>query len=148
MITVRGLDEMARALRRIDPRIKAEIVRGITKSSKRVADQARMAVAGLSVPQTSRAAAGISASKTGIILEGSNPVVRAVIFGAMTHWVFGRQMPVSDLSAPVFRDWIGSNWNPEDPYGVGSAVAEASDGYVLDEVGDSFMRAAREAFPN
>lgn len=85
-----------------------------------------------------------SQSKATVVLLGSNPTIRANVFGTLSHKVFGR-----NVSGPgPFRPWLGGSWHPEQLYGLGPALTEVVDGFALDEYMDAVMDALAKAFPD
>jgi hypothetical protein len=145
-----GLKELARDLRRIDPRISKEMSRAHKEVSTDVARKAAAKVTAIT-DASGRGAAGIrpraTANKAPIALLGSNPFVRAAVMGANTHWVFGHPTPQESMRRRVWQPWVGNDWEPESGlYGVSPAIAEAIPS-VLDTYADRMMDALAQAFP-
>lgn len=151
MIEVDGLDELAKELRRIDPRLSKELTKAHKEISVRVTAKAAARVGGLGV-QSSAAAGGVRAragQKYGAVaLLGSNRFVRAVTMGTKVHWVFGRPVPAEGMARRVFRPWVGTGWTPEEGlYGVSPAIKAALPG-VVETYADRIMEALKPAFPD
>jgi hypothetical protein len=142
------LDELRRELRRIDPRLAKTLQVANKRVSEKVVSKAGPAVQGLSSPGGARAQSGIRArasqSKATVVLLGSNPTIRASVFGTLSHKVFGRNVS----GHGPWQPWLGQSWPPEDLYGLGPAITETVDGFALDEYADAFMDALRFAFPD
>ena len=85
-----------------------------------------------------------TAKSASIALLGSNPTIRANVFGTLSHKVFGRHV----LGRGPWRAWIGNTWTPEQLYGIGPALTTVADGFALDEYADALMDALKEAFPD
>ena len=151
-LKVEGLDELARELRRIDPRLNKELQKAHKEISTRVAEKASGKVGGLGVPRAGAAAAGIKPragqQKATVALLGSNPWVRSVVMGTNVHWVFGRSILAENMSRRVFRPWIGADWTPESGlYGVSPVIAAAMPN-IIDTYADHIMAALSKAFPD
>lgn len=145
-----GLKELARDLKRIEPRIGKEMSRAHKEVSTDVANAAQRNVSGIT-DAGGRGAAGIrpraTPSKASIALLGSNPFTFASVFGTEVHWVFGNPIPASQMSRRVWQPWIGSNWTPEEGlYGVSPAIVDAIP-KVLDTYSERMMAALSTAFP-
>jgi len=78
------------------------------------------------------------------VLLGSNPTIRANVFGTLSHKVWGRNVSGSG----PFLPWIGREWQPEDLYGVGPALTQVLDTFGLDQTADAYMQALAAAFPD
>ena len=151
-LKVEGLDELARELRRIDPRLNKELTKAHKEIATKVASKAAGKVSRLGVPRAGAAAAGIrpraGQQKATVALLGSNPWVRAVVMGAEQHWVFGRPVLAEGMSRRVFRPWIGADWTPESGlYGVSPAIASSMPN-IIDTYADHIMKALSKAFPD
>jgi hypothetical protein len=149
-LRVEGLAELARELRRIDPRIAKELQRGHKEVSTEISGKAKSKVSALT-DASGRGAAGIrpraTAAKATIALLGSNPFVRAAVMGANTHWVFGRPVPAASMRRRVWQPWVGNDWTPEEGlYGVSPAIREAIPS-ILETYADRVMAALAVAFP-
>lgn len=150
-VRVTGLKEMASALRRIDPALAKQLSRAHKEISTDISERARSNVSGIT-DAGGRGAAGIrpraTTTKASIALLGSNPFVRAAVFGAKTHHVFGRPMPAVEMARPVWQPWIGKDWDVEtDLYGVSPALVEMMP-RILETYADRVMDALDGAFPN
>lgn len=147
-IVVKGLDDFRRDLRRVDKRLPKALQQAHKKVAQRVAEKAKPAVKGLSSPGGSRAMSGIRGNATQkaarITLLGSNPTIRANVFGTLSHTVFGRSVGGSG----PWKPWIGSSWTPEQLYGLGPVIKDTADGFALDEYADSILDAFKVAFPD
>jgi hypothetical protein len=147
-VVIRGLDELRRELRRIDPRLAKTLQVANKRVSERVVSKARPAIQGLRSPGGSRAQSGLRArasqTKATVVLLGSNPTIRANVFGTLSHKVFGRNVS----GHGPFLPWLGDSWQPEQLYGLGPALTEVVDGFALDEYADSWMNALSAAFPD
>lgn len=152
-IRVRGLDELARELRRIEPQLAKELQKAHKQVATEVAGKASSAVAGLSGSGPyARAAAGIrpraKANAASIVLLASNAYVRAAVFGTNVHWVFGRPVPARSMARRVWDRWVGGDWSAEDDlYGVSPAIREAMPN-VIDTYADRIAAALSKAFPD
>lgn len=151
-IRVEGLDELARELRRIDPRLTKQLQKAHKEISTKVAGKASTKVAGLGGPKSGAAAAGVrpraGQKKATLVLLGSNPYVRAAVMGSNIHWVFGRPVPAESMRRRVWKPWVGNDWTAEDGlYGVSPAIREAMPN-ILDTYADSITDALKAAFPN
>jgi len=118
------------------------------KIGEQVASKARPAVKSLPTPGGSIAQSGIRSSakqRAAVIrLLASNPTIRANVFGAKSHMVFGRR-----VSGPgPWKPWIGRNWKPEDLYGIGPVIRDSADGFILDEYLDAVLDGLSQAFPD
>jgi hypothetical protein len=147
-VQVKGLSELARELRRIDPRLAKALTKANKKVSEKVKAEAGPRIQGLPGPGGSKAVSGISArataTKATVVLLGSNPTIRANVFGTLSHMVWGHR---KSGSRP-FLPWLGQRWDPEELYGVGPALTQVVDGFALDEYADAYMEALRAAFPD
>lgn len=85
-----------------------------------------------------------SQSKATVVLLGSNPTIRANVFGTLSHKVWGRNVSGSG----PWKAWLGNSWTPEHLYGLGPAITEVVDGFALDEYADAVMDALAAAFPD
>jgi hypothetical protein len=149
-VTVSGLDELSRELRKVDPRLNKQLQRANKDISTDLANKSQAAVSGLT-DAGGRGARGIrpraGAKKATIALLGSNAFVRAAVFGAEVHWVFGRPMAAADMSRRAWQPWIGDDWTPEEGlYGI-SPVIKSAIPDILDTYGDRVMDALAGAFP-
>jgi hypothetical protein len=79
-----------------------------------------------------------------ITLLGSNPTIRASVFGTLSHKVWGRNVS----GRGPWQPWLGNTWQPEQLYGLGPVIKEAADGFALDEYADAIMDALKVAFPD
>ncbi len=147
-VVVEGLDEFRRELRRVDKRAGKAFQKVNKKVSERVVSKGKPAVRGLSSPGGSIAAGGIRPrarqNRATIAFLGSNPTIRATIFGTRSHMVFGRRISGSG----PWRPWIGKSWQPEQLYGIGPVIKTTMDGFALDEYMDSVLDALAPAFPD
>jgi hypothetical protein len=147
-VVVRGLDELRRELRRIDPRLAKTLQVANKKVSEKVVSAGAPRIAGLSSPGGTKAMSGLrpraSQSKATVVLLGSNPTIRANVFGTLSHKVFGRNVP----GRGPWLAWLGNSWHPEDLYGLGPALTEVADGFALDEYADAWLDALAAAFPD
>lgn len=113
-----------------------------------MAEKAKPAVKGLPSPGGSKAVSGIRGNATQkaarITLLGSNPTIRANVFGTLSHTVFGRTIPGSG----PWKPWLGKTWQPEDLYGLGPVIKDTADGFALDEYADAISDAFKVAFPD
>lgn len=144
-----GLKELARDLKRIDPRLGKAMSRANKKVSTDVANAAQSNVANLR-DAGGRGAAGIkpraTPSSAVIALLGSNPFTFAAVFGTELHYVFGNPIPASQMSRRVWLPWIGSNWTPEEGlYGVSPAIVSTMP-KVLETYADAMVEALSQAF--
>jgi len=152
MIEVEGLDELAKELRRIDPRLNKELQKAHKEIAADVAEKASRRVAGLAGPRSSAAAGGIrpraGQKKATVALLGSNPYVRAAVMGAEVHWVFGRPIRQESMMRRVWKPWVGNDWTAEEGlYGVSPAITAAIPG-ILETYADRIMVALSKAFPD
>jgi hypothetical protein len=85
-----------------------------------------------------------SQSKATVVLLGSNPTIRANVFGTLSHKVFGRNVS----GHGPFLPWLGNSWQPEQLHGLGPALTEVADGFALNEYADAWMDGLAAAFPN
>ena len=147
-VVVKGLDDFRRDLRKVDSRLPKALQKAHKKVATRTAEKGRPAVQGLSSPGGTIATRGIrgnaSQKAARITLLGSNPTVRANVFGARSHTVFGRRVPGSG----PWKPWIGNKWEPEQLYGLGPVIQDTADNFALDEYGDAIMDALKVAFPD
>jgi hypothetical protein len=142
------LDELRRELRRIDPRLAKTLQVANKRVSERVVSKARPAIQGLRSPGGARAQSGLRArasqTKATVVLLGSNPTIRANVFGTLSHKVFGRNVS----GHGPFLPWLGDSWMPEQLYGLGPALTETVDGFALTEYADAWMDGLAAAFPD
>lgn len=142
------MDELRRELRRIDPKLAKTLSVANKKVSERIRDAARPKIAGLSSPGGSRAMGGLTAratpTKATVVLLGSNPTIRANVFGTLSHKVWGRNVS----GHGPFLPWLGQSWQPEELYGLGPAITNVVDGFAMDEYADSWMKGLDAAFPD
>ena len=147
-VVVKGLDELRRELRRIDPKLAKTLQVANKKVSQKIVDQARPKIAGLPSPGGSRAAGGLTAratqTKATVVLLGSNPTIRANVFGALSHVAWGHRKS----GRGPWKPWIGNTWQPEDLYGLGPAITQVVDGFALDEYADAWLDGLAAAFPD
>lgn len=147
-IVVKGLDDFRRDLARVDKRLPKAIQAAHKKVAQRVSEKAKPAVQALSSPGGAKAMAGIRGNATQkaarITLLGSNPTIRASVFGTLSHKVWGRNVSGSKPWLP----WIGKSWQPEQLYGIGPVIKDTADGFALDEYADAIHDAFKLAFPN
>ena len=146
-MTVRGVDEFRRDLRRVDRRIG----RGFQKANKRIAERVvakgRPAVKRLPSPGGTIAKAGIrprgSQRSAKVAFLGSNPTVRANVLGTKSHWVFGRRVAGSGPWLPH----VGNRWKPSELHGIGPVIKRTADTVTMDQYVDAVMDGLAEAFP-
>ena len=147
-VRIKGLDEFRRELKRVDKRMGKAFGQANKKIGEKVVAQGGPAIRGLSSPGGSRAQSGLKASARQnaavVQLVGSNPTIRANVFGTLSHQVFGRNIPGSG----PWKPWIGNSWTPEDLYGIGPVIRDVADDFALDEYLDAVMDAIRPAFPD
>lgn len=147
-VTVRGLDEFRRELRKIDKNFGKAFGQANKKVGDRIVEKGRPAIAGLPSPGGSRAQDGLrsSAKQSAAVIRlmGSNPTIRANVFGAKSHMVWGRRISGSGPWQP----WLGNRWHPEQLYGLGPAIRDVADGFALDEYMDAVLEAVKPAFPD
>jgi hypothetical protein len=136
MIQVRGLDELSRELRRVDPRLEKSTLKATTRIAERIAGQTRGHL-------RNRSRSGLTSKANSIVISGSNPVVRSALFGESIHWVFGRPVSAASMSRRVFPPWVGPGWKPEDLYGF-----EVDDRYAEKQIGMAWEEALHAAFPD
>lgn len=145
---VKGLDDFRRDLRRVDKRLPTALQKAHKKVAQRVAEKGKPAVKNLSSPGGSKAMSGIRGNATQkaarITLLGSNPTIRANVFGTLSHTVFGRSVP----GRGPWKPWIGNKWQPEDLYGIGPVIKDVADNFALDEYADEIHDAFKVAFPH
>lgn len=150
-VEVHGLAEFAAAARRIDPRLARELSKAHKQVSTEVAERAQRNVSGLPSPQSSRAAAGVrpraGQTKGSLALLGSNPFVRAAVFGTVVHHVFGRSMRADRMARRVWQQHVGAWTAEEGLYGVSPAIKQSIPD-ILDTYGDRIMVALKEMFPD
>ena len=147
-VVVKGLDEFRRELRRADKRMPKAFQKANKKVSERVVSRGKPAVRGLSSPGGSIAVGGIRPrarqNRATIAFLGSNPTIRATIFGTRSHMVFGRRISGSG----PWRPWIGTTWTPEQLYGIGPVIKQTVDRFALDEYLGAVLDALGPAFPD
>lgn len=145
---VKGLDDFRRDLRRVDKNLPKALQKAHKKVAEQVAEKAKPAVKGLPSPGGGRAVSGIRGNATQkaarITLLGSNPTIRANVFGTLSHKVWGRNVTGSGPWQP----WLGNTWQPEDLYGIGPVIKDTADNFALDEYADAIMEAFKVAFPD
>jgi hypothetical protein len=152
VIEVEGLDEFARAMRRVDPRIGKALQKAHKEIAGKVAGKVAGGVDRLGTPRASAAAMGVRAragqKDASIALLGSNKFIRATTMGTRVHHVFGRPIPVARMARPVFQPWVGTDWSAEEGlYGVSPAI-RASIPTVADTYAEAIDEALTEAFPD
>ena len=80
-----------------------------------------------------------------MVLLGSNRTIRANVFGARSHMVYGRRIP----GAGPWLPWLGRSWHPEDLYGLGPALTDVVDRFAVKEYADAYIDAVKKgAFPD
>jgi hypothetical protein len=139
---------MRAGLRQIDSRLPKALQKANRTVSDKVVEQGRPAIVGLRSPGGARAASGLRAratqTKATVVMLGSNPTIRANVFGTLSHKVYGRNVSGSG----PFLPWIGNTWTPEQLHGLGPAIRGVVDGFALEEYADAFMDALAVAFPD
>lgn len=147
-IVIKGLDELRRELRQIDPKLAKTLQKANKTVSERIVSKARPEIAGLPSPGGSKAVGGLSAratqTKASVVLLGSNATIRANVLGTLSHMVYGRRIAGSG----PFRAWLGQSWSPEDLYGLGPAITDVVDSFALDEYADAWLDGLKGAFPD
>lgn len=147
-IVVRGLDELRRELRRVDPRLSKTLQVANKRVSEKAVSVGGPKVRALPSPGGSVAQSGLrpraSQKSASINLLGSNPTIRASVFGAKSHMVWGRRA----AGPGPWQPWIGKTWHPEQLYGLGPALTQVADGFALDEYADAWMDGLKHAFPD
>lgn len=147
-VQVKGLDELARELRRVDQRLTKTMPPAHKKVSEKVVAQARSAIIGLPSPGGHAAVGGLDAQasqdRATIALLGPNPTIRASVFGTLSHG--GGAGRVYPGSGP-WQFWLGQDPEPESLYGLGPVLGHLADSFILDEYADAFMDALAAAFP-
>lgn len=147
-VTIRGLDELRRELRRIDPRLAKTLQVANKRVAERVVQQARPAIQALPSPGGTKAQSGLRPRATQksakVVMLASNKTLHANVFGTLSHTVFGKVTPGHGPWLP----WLGKSWHPEELYGLGPALREVADGFALDEYADAWMDALAAAFPD
>lgn len=143
------LAELASELRRVDQRLDRSMERAHQNVAARVVDRARPGIIGLPSPASHISAAGIKGTSTRdratIELLGSNPTIRASVFGTLSHGGgAGRVYP----GRGPWQSWLGRDPEPESLYGLGPVIGHLGDTYILDEYADAAMEALKGAFPN
>ena len=145
---VRGLDDFRRDLAKVDKRLPKALQAAHKKVAQRVAEKAKPAVAGLPSPGGARAMSGIRGNATQkaarITLLGSNPTIRASVFGTLSHKVWGRNVS----GRGPWQPWLGNTWQPEQLYGIGPVIRDTADNFALEEYADAIMDALAVAFPD
>ena len=149
-VVVTGLDQLARELRSVDPRLTKALQKGHKEISTELAQKSQAAVSGLT-DAGGRGASGIrpraGQKKATIALLGSNAFTFAAVFGTELHWMFGRPYPASQMSRRAWQPWIGNDWTPEEGlYGVSPVISSAIPS-ILETYGDRVMEALAGAFP-
>jgi len=152
VIEVEGLDEFARAMRRVDPRIGKALQKAHKEIAKKVSGKVEGAVGGLGSPQSGAAARGVrpraGQKEATIALLGSNKFIRAAVMGTQTHWVFGRPVSAASMMRRVWQPWVGNSWTAEEGlYGVSPAITAAIPS-VVETYSDAIDQALSEAFPD
>jgi hypothetical protein len=142
------LKELRSELRRINPKLTKVFTVANRRVSDRLVAVSRPKVAGLPSPGGQVAVGGLKSGATQksarLILQGSNPTIRANVFGTLSHKVWGRH-----VSGPgPWLPWVGSSWSPEDLHGVGPAFKEVADNFAPTEYADALMDALKSAFPD
>jgi len=79
-----------------------------------------------------------------ITLLGSNPTIRANVFGTLSHNVYGRRRG----GRGPWQPWLGKTWQLEDLYGLGPVIKDTADNFALDEYMDAIHEAFAVAFPH
>lgn len=147
-VRVKGLNELRSGLRAADKRMPKALQKANKKVSERVVNKGKPAVKRLSSPGGGIAQSGIRPrarqNKATIALLGSNRTIRANVLGARSHMVFGHRVSGSGPWEP----WLGTNWKPEELYGLGPVIKDTMDGFALDEYLDSVLDALGPAFPD
>lgn len=149
-LEVKGLDEFRRELRRVDKQFGKAFGKVHKQISERLAASARPRILALSSPGGTKAMSGVrgSAKQNAAVIRlmGSNPTVRANVFGMGVHW--GGTPPKEYQGRGPWLPWVGTNWQPEDLHGLGPAITEVLDGYGLDQYMDAVLDALKPAFPD
>jgi hypothetical protein len=108
------LRRLAAKVGRAQPEIKREIAKENRSEGKRVRDAARRRMAGLPYPKASTASTGIDhrayPDKIELRLRASNPFVRALEFGTIVHYVYGRPVLASSMRRRVFAPHSGDGY--------------------------------------
>ncbi len=147
-IRVRGLDEFRRELRRVDKRMGKAFGKANKKVGDRIVRKGAPAIRQLSSPGGTVAMSGLRSSakqnKAVVRMLGSNPTIRANVFGTKSHMVWGRRISGSG----PWKPWIGRSWQPEDLYGLGPVLKSAADKFILDEYLGAVLDALGPAFPD
>lgn len=138
-VRITGLRELQRALRQASPELSRRLTGTHRKISERVVSKGQPVVAGLSSPGGHLAQRGLrpraSQSAASIALLGSNPTIRASVFGTLSHKAWGHHVSGSG----PWQAWIGSSWAPDELYGVGPVFKDTAEGFALDEYLDAMM---------
>ena len=131
-VQVEGLADLARELKRIDPALNKQL-RLVNKTvSDKVVTAGRPAIQGLPSPGGSVATAGLTARATPtqatVVLAGRNRTIRANVFGAQSHWVWGHKKS----GRGPWQPWLGkSDGNPKSC--TGSALPSPDDRHLCGE---------------
>jgi hypothetical protein len=152
VIEVEGLDEFAKAMRRVDPRIGKALQKAHKEISKKVSAKVESAVGGLGTPRSGDAARGVrpraGQREAVVALLGSNKFIRSAVMGTQVHWVFGRPVRADSMLRRVWQPWVGNDWTAEDGlYGVSPAISAAIP-TVVETYADAIDQALSEAFPD
>ena len=111
-VQVEGLADLARELKRIDPALNKQL-RLVNKTvSDKVVTAGRPAIQGLPSPGGSIATGGLTARATPtqatVVLAGRNRTIRANVFGAQSHWVWGHKKRGRGSVATLARHWVAT----------------------------------------
>lgn len=150
-LEVRGLRELNRALRKVDPSLGKRTQVALKAISTEAAERAQARARSQFGAIGSKGAKGIrpraKQSKATVALLGSNPVIRGLEFGAIVHPVFGRSRVQSSFKNRVFPPWVGNqSTGARANFGQGYVVAPTMNEMLEEEdVKERLARALDEA---
>jgi hypothetical protein len=152
-ITVKGLDDFRRDLRRVDPRLAKTLQVAHKKVATRAVERVKPAVGRLPSPGSHRTTGGITpratqkSAKVAFSQANRSKPLMASILGSDWHPVFGRFIPADRMRRRLWQPHLGASWSYDQLYGAGRAFVQVADTFALDEYADAIMDAFAEAFP-
>jgi hypothetical protein len=149
-VEVSGLRELQSELKAANPKLARELTKAHKQVAMNVLAKAQDEMRSQPVGKAAEAAEGLSVSAgqkwAGVKLEGGNPFVRAVEFGASFHRVFGRWVRASSMRRRVYQPWKG---NSEDAgyalYPTLRRVLPSPE--FAEEYGEAIRKVYAKAFP-
>lgn len=148
-VTIEGLTEFRRELRKLDDR---DLRRGMTKIHRDIAILVK-ARAQAAAPGDVKRSIGRRATQAGafLVLKPNPPRAFGVFFGAKRRFGWYRAGRYEHSAGKQFDAWVGNQWDPgetgAEPYYIGPAINRSID-EVINIAADGIEDLARRAFPD